>query len=146
MPQAHGGKNKYWLQDHDTDKVELTPPILNQWYTVFDADDVRLLWCWINQTNDEQVTKHIQVRWTIDGTAYFVDVAVGNNNPAWIWRNWLPSTAGTLGLTADANPMNGAALIDKRGLHFKVEVRIVTALGTNQTLTCYCVRETLEPT
>jgi hypothetical protein len=145
-PKASGANVKYAYLDHDTDVVNEAPPVLNQWYTVFDAYDVRLLWCYIYQSNDEAAAKDIEVKWTIDGNVYFKTTALPNATNYYIYRNWSPSAVGTAGLSGDVNLYNATRFVDKRGQHFKVEVRITSALGTNQVLTCLCVRETLEPT
>ena len=149
MPAAYGGhvaQVKYHYQDHDTDVVNQAPPVQNTWYTVFDASDVRLLWCVIQQTNDETAAKDLEVRWTIDGNVYLVALSLDALTEAYIFRSHEPSTAGTDGLTDSADPRNGTFYCDKRGKAFKVEVRITSVVGTNQTLTCWCVRETLEAT
>jgi hypothetical protein len=149
MPQAMLGyvpQVKYMWLDHDTDVVSEAPPVLNQWYTVFDADDVRLIWCNILQNNGEAALKDLEIRWTIDGNVYFCTIHANANTDYYGLRTWLPSAGGTSGIEGNAVVLNAARYVDKRGQHFKVEVRIVTALGTNQTLRCWCVRETLEPT
>lgn len=144
MPAASGSGVKYAYQDHDTDVVSLAPPTLNNWETVFDEEDVRLLWCVIHQSNDETNAKNVEVRWTIDGNEYLVAVALSDLTLNWIYRSYAPSAGGTAGLANSATEKNACGYTDKRGQSFKVEVRITSALGTNQTLSCYCVRETLE--
>ena len=146
MPVAHAGETKYAYLDHDTDLVEETPPIQNQWYTVFDAEDVRLLWCVVFQYNDENDAKNIAVRWTVDGTVYLTQFISTTGVDYYVYRDAYPSAGGTFGLNMKPAMWNAGYYIDKRGHSFKVEVRITTALGTNQELTCYCVRETLEQT
>jgi len=146
MPTAHGAGAKYAYLDHDTDVVNEAPPILNQWYTVFDAEDVRLLWCTVIQTNNEYTAKNVEIRWTIDGNVYFWTAALVSHDENYVYRTQTPSTGGTNGLYIQLPEMNAAAHVDKRGHSFKVEVRITSALGTNQGLICYCARETLEQT
>jgi hypothetical protein len=146
-PVASGGMaKKYHYEDHDTDVVNETPPIQNQWYTVFDAEDVRLLWCYVLQTNDDIDDKDLEIRWTIDGTEYLCADSFENNVEQWIYRNTPPSTIGTLGLKSDGSEYNAAYYTCKRGQSFKVEIRIISVVGVNQTLLCHCVRETLEET
>ena len=145
-PKAAGANVKYAYLDHDTDTQLLAPPIQNQWYTIFHAYDVRLLWCVAYQRNDEAAAKNIEVRWTIDGTVYFTLIAMNNNTDTWISRSHPLSAGGTDGLRSDVSRFNAAYFVDKRGQDFKVEIRITSALGTNQLLNCYCVRETLEQT
>lgn len=137
---------KEWLQDHDTDQVLETPPIQNTWYEVFHAEDVRLLFNTMYQTNDEAAAKDIEVRWTIDGNVYFVTTNLANGTLNYIHRRYPPSAGGTSGLGVTAAIFNAAYYIDKRGLDFKVEVRMTSVPGTNQTMRCSCVRETLEVT
>ena len=146
MPVAHAGETKYAYLDHDTDVVEEMPPILNQWYTVFDAEDVRLLLCIIFQFNAEDATKIVEVRWTVDGTVYFGLVQAMESLDYYVHRIAYPSAGGTSGLGLTLVEHNAGGYVDKRGHSFKVEVRIAQALGTNQELYCYCVRETLEQT
>lgn len=146
MPEAHAADVKRWLQDHDTDLVSETPPVQNQWYTVFDAEDVRLTWCHFIQTNDEVAAKNIEVRWTVDGTVYFVLQLATNNTGYFVYRWVMGSAVGTAGLATDTATRNAVYFVDKRGLSFKVEIRITSPLGTNQTLACRCTRETLEQT
>ena len=146
MPVAHAGETKYAYLDHDTDVVEEIPPIRNQWYTVFDAEDVRLLWCNIYQYNDESAAKDIDLRWTVDGTVYFGQMTTPDSVEYGVFRSSDPSLGGTRGLTVYPGLMNAGYHVDKRGHSFKVEVRMTTVPGTNQWLSCYCVRETLEQT
>ena len=146
MPVAHAGETKYAYLDHDTDVIYEAPPILNQWYTVFDAEDVRLLWCLVFQYNDDSTAKNVAVRWTVDGTVYFGQSLLTHNVDYYVFRNVYPSTGGIHGLDLSLVPLDAGSYVDKRGHSFKVEVRITTALGTNQELYCYCVRETLEQT
>ena len=133
-------------RDHDSDVVNEAPPILNNWYPLFDAEDVSLIWCVVRQQNDETAAKDIEVRWTIDGNVYFTSDSLAHNSLEYIYRDHMPSLGGTFGLTASAAAQNAALRVDKGGQSFKVEVRITSALGTNQVLTCWCVRETLEQT
>lgn len=137
---------KYWLRDHDSDVVDENPPDQNQWYEVFHAQDVRLLWCQIYQTNTEVAAKDIEVRWTIDGNVYLSTVALDDATTNYVYRHHTPSTGGTLGLQSGAGVVNAGYNVDKRGLDFKVEVRMIGVPGTAQQLLCRCVRETLEVT
>lgn len=146
MPRADGRAIKYAYEDHDAYVVEETPPIQNQWYTVFDEEDVRHLWCRVYQTNDGAAAKNIEVKWTIDGHVYFGSASVPNDSARWIYRNYLPSAGGTQGLSFNGNAFMAAYYTDKRGHSYKVEVRITSALGVNQLMYCECVIETLEET
>ena len=145
MPR-HGEYQKHHYLDHDTDVVDESPPDQNTWYEVFHAQDVRLLWCWIRQKNDEAAAKDVEVRWTIDGNVYFASVSLADDTDSYVYRSWTPSAAGTSGLVVDTANRNAAWFVDKRGQDFKVEIRMTSLPGTNQRLRCYCVRETLEVT
>ena len=137
---------KEWLQDHDTDVVDEAPPVQNTWYEVFHAEDVRLLYCAIRQDNTEEDAKDVEIRWTLDDNVYFDTVPLAHGTWEFTYRDQNPSSGGTLGLTTTATMYNAARNIDKRGLDFKVEVRMTSVPGTAQRLRCYCVRETLEVT
>ena len=137
---------KEWLQDHDSDIVDETPPVQNTWYEVFHAQDVRLLWCCVNQNNDELAAKDVEVRWTIDGNVYLTSDALDDLTNYFYYRYIFPSLGGTQGLKTQTPEINVARYLDKRGLDFKVEVRMTSVPGTNQRLRCWCVRETLEVT
>jgi len=144
VPKAFG--QKYMELDHDSDVRLLAPPVQNTWYEVFRAYDVRLLWCAIKQTNTETNAKFLEARFTIDGNVYLGGVNATNDTLYYVYRYHTPSTGGTLGLAIVSAEYNAGRNVDKRGHDFKVEVRITSALGTNQTLLCNCVRETLELT
>ncbi|GAH35745.1 unnamed protein product, partial [marine sediment metagenome] len=107
---------------------------------------VRLLWCKVLHNNDETANKDLEIRWTIDGTVYFIAFTLAADEGRWVYRNYDESTGGTRGLTVSADPVNAAFTTDKRGHTFKVEVRTTSVPGTNQILICNCVRETLEET
>ena len=149
MPRAGGNiaeQVKYAYQDHDTDLISELPPVQNTWYEVFHAQDVRLLYCVIEQTNTDTVAKDVEVRWTIDGNVYFLLRNLPNATLEWVYRDRLESLLGTQGLDNSATELNAVWHSDKRGLDFKVEIRMISVPGTNQTLGCWCVRETLEET
>ena len=149
MPVAGGGATVqvvHHYQDHDTDEVDMIPPVQNTWYEVFDAEDVRLIWCYCYQKNDEAAAKDVEIRWTIDGNVYFSSVGLLDDTDRYVYRNRDPSAGGTEGLSFDAVKYSAAYHVDKRGHRFKVEIRMTEAVGTNQILRCRCVRETLEET
>lgn len=146
MPTAHAGETKYAYRDHETDQVWEVPPIQNQWYTVFDAEDVRLLWCFIWQTNDEVAEKIVEVKWTIDGNVYVRSKLIADTTDIYVYRAHASGALGTDGLEITAAIANAGFYVDKRGHSFKVEVMMVDPPGTNQQLLCDCVRETLEQT
>lgn len=135
-----------WLQDHDTDVVDESPPVQNTWYEVFDADDVRLLLNSIYQVNDEAAAKDVEIKWTIDGNVYFVANTLASGTFVYVYKDHGPSIGGTAGLAVSAVIVNACYNVDKRGLRFKVEVRMTSVPGTNQVLISRAVRETLEVT
>jgi len=137
---------KEWLQDHDTDAINLLPPVQNTWYEVFHAEDVRLLWVNIMQSNGEAAALDVEMRWTIDGNVYFKGISAVSGTYYYVYRSVAPSTGGTDGLLIVVDTVNAAHGTDKRGLDFKVEARLTGVPGTNQRLYVLCVRETLEIT
>ena len=146
MPYAHQGEVKYAYRDHDTDLLVLIPPVQAQWYTLFDAEDVRCLYCKIYQENGEGNPKNIKVKWTIDGTVYYVVAAIVSVTDGWIFRNEEESGGGTGGLEVSATRVMAGYTTDKRGQNFKVEVCMSSAPGSFQQMRCWAVRETLEQT
>ena len=139
MPRAHAGVVKYHYRGHDNDTVFKAPPVQNEWYELFDDEDVRLTFCNVIQENDETAAKDVQFRWTIDGIVYLETVSLDNGVFAYIWRSPIDLDSGT-------EVRNAGFYTDARGQDFKVEVKMTSAPGTNQTLTCRTVRETLELT
>ena len=146
MPRAHAGVVKYHYMDHDTEQLLEAPPVQNQWYEVFHDEDVRLLACTIHQKNDEIAVKDVEIRWTIDGNVYFCSIPMDDDTIIFVYRTLDPSTGGTAGLYQTVLWANASFYEDKRGLDFKVEVRMTSVPGTNQSLLCRCVKETLELT
>lgn len=136
MPKAFGQKFSY--RDHDTSQINPLPPVLNLWYEIFHAQDVRLLWCSLKQWNDEVAAKNLEIRWTVDGIVYFCSQSAVNNTYYYIYRHPDASTGGTAGIEPINIMFNAGYYIDKRGQDFKVEVRITSALGTNQRLMAKC--------
>ena len=149
MPRAGGSivaPVKYAYEDHDSDRVFEEPPTQDTWYTVFDAEDVRLLWCQILQWNVEAAAKTVHVKFTIDGTVYHGSLSLPHDSDRWVYRDHMESAGGTQGLDFSETALNAAWHADKRGKSFKVTVMMSTLPGTDQTLECQCVRETLEET
>lgn len=146
MPRAHGAEVKYHYEHDDSDRVIESPPIQNTWYEVFDAEDVRLIWCQVNQTNDEAAAKDVEIKWTIDGVVYFTSWSLANGTWTAIYRYWQASLGGTAGLNRSTTIYNPGYRIDVRGKAFKIEIRMTSIPGTNQVLNCWCVKETLEQT
>jgi hypothetical protein len=144
MPAASGAGKKYWLEDHDTAERILDPPVQFMEYEVLREINVRLLFFGFIQTNDEQAAKDIQIRWTIDGTPYLVTQTALHNTFYWVYRNVTPSSVGTLGLTSTTTEVNAGLHVDKRGLHFVIEMSMQSLPGTTQVLTGWAAYETLE--
>lgn len=137
---------KYHYLDHDTDWVHEEPPDQDQWYTVFEAEDVRLIWCFVTQWNEEELAKNIEVRWTCDSNIYLLQDFTNSGDEKYVFRVPYPGEGGTAGLGCETIIRTAAYYTDKRAQSFKVEVRITSIPGTSQTLDCMCVRETLEVT
>jgi hypothetical protein len=150
MPQASGAGGgagaKYSYQDHDTAVVTELPPVQNQWYTLMDDDDVRLLANAIYQKNDEAVAKTLEVRWTCDGTVYLLSFGADDDVQYYISRQKYPSTEVDCLKVSNGEVAPMLEILDKRAQDFLIEVRITSALGTNQDLTAWAVYETLEVT
>ena len=144
MPKASGMKFHYL--HHDTVEQSLVPPVLNQWYTILDAYDVRLLQVRVQQTNTEAAAKDLEVRWTIDGVVYFCTFTPASGTNVHVYRTIAPSAGGTNGLWNSATGYLAHYYTDLRGQHVKIEFRITAALGTNQTLLGRVNYETLELT
>jgi hypothetical protein len=149
MPIAHAGyvaQVKYWLQDHDTDLVNESPPVQNQWYTIFEDDDVRLLTCAVMATDLMEAGSDLAVRWTLDGNVYLLTFNNASGVQDYIYRTKYPSGT-NLELAKLANPMMAMQQFgDKRALHMKIEVRKTSACLATDILQAWCVRETLEAT
>lgn len=146
MPTANGATIKYAYGDHDTAIVYAAPPTQNNWETLFDEEDVRLIWCVVCATDLLAAGSDIEVRWTIDGTEYFVDFTADSGTVYFIYRDFVPSGGGTAGLTKTDSEYNAAKYVDKRGQSFKVEVRKTSAVLPTDILEAWAVFETLEVT
>ena len=144
MPRAGGSIvqfRRYDYEDQDSYRVNETPPVQNTWYTGFDEECVRHIWSVIRQKNDESAAKVVEVKWTIDGHVYFISISFDHDTPTWIHRNRYHSAGGTAGLGSSATMVNAAYYVAKRGLAYKTEIRMVSALGTNQSLSMWDVAE-----
>jgi len=147
MPAAHGGASKkYWLMDHEPAEVILASPVTDVWYPVLTESDVRLLLFSIMQINDDEAVKDIEVRWTLDGNVYTVEIQNAENGAQYyIAKDKHSSVVGGLDNNIDLISCGGK-ILDKRALEAKLEIRITSACGTNQMLIGACLYETLEET
>lgn len=143
--EAHAKQKKWHYEDNDPDQVSEAPPTLNLWYELFDEEDQRLIFHHIKQANDEVAAKTCEMRWTIDGTVYLRAQSLASGQDYFIYKTEAVSGAGAP-IYASTTTVNAGYHTDKRGLSFKVEVRITEALGTNQTLISHTVREKLVET
>jgi hypothetical protein len=150
-PQASGAGGggvavKYAYLDHDSYLVAEHPPIQNQWYVLFDELDVRALVIAIEQDNGENAAKELEMRWTCDGNVYLHTFNADSGQQYYASRSKRESGSGDELEILDVvqTPMLG--VLDKRAQHFKVEIRITSALGTVQNLNGWAVIETLEVT
>lgn len=149
MPRAGGSivePKKYMYLDHDTAQVDPSPVVQNEYYEVFDAEDVRLLWCVVEQYNTGAVAKGVGVRWTIDGNVYGDAETLDSDAYYYVYRTFYSIADGGPELAIVDTELNAGYTVDKRGHSVKVEVRLISAPGTNQRLQCWCVYETLEET
>lgn len=146
MPTAHQGEVKYAWMDHDTAYLSQIP-VTNTWYTVAHVYDFRELLFAVAYDDDEHNIPTYEIKWTLDGNVYFVQVEAEGNGQMYIWRNKYPSAAGTAGLTYRNEPSGSDAYYDdKRGLDGLFQVRIINAVGTNPLLQAWLLYETLEQT
>ena len=149
MPVACAGPvavPHYWPRHHETHEVRQQPPVLNQWYTVFDEQDVEMTWFNVNQNNTEAAAKNIEVRVTVDGVVYQHTYGVPAASDRWIYRSLNKSTAFDHGMTIDTVARNPGYTTKWSGQAFKVEVRQTSAIGTAQLLLSRCVIGTDEVT
>jgi len=144
MPAASGsGARTAWM-DHDGVMLAQDDPVQNQWYPVIHDYNVRLIWCVVMQSNDEAAAKHLEITWTIDGNVYFFTDDFVSGTMYYIYKDRLPSVGGTSGLQWSTTILNAAHYVDKRGLDFAIDARIIDVGGTNQLLGAFAVYETLE--
>jgi len=149
MPVACAGPIapvKYAYLHHDSGYVNEAPPIQNQWYTVFEDDDVRVIRAQMRQGNGAADNKAVEWRYTVDGLVYGCPFSLPNGV---YWDIWRDRGQSPFGLTATAiltEKLNAAMHVDLRGQHVKAEVRLTDAPGANQTLQAWGVYETLEVT
>jgi len=149
MPVASAGPIapvKYAYLHHDSGYVNEAPPIQNQWYTVFDDVDVRVIRAQMRQGNGAAAAKDVEWRYTIDGLVYGISFSLPNGA---YWDLWRDRGSSPFGLTASATAteaLNAAIRVDLRGQSVKAEVRLVGVPGANQTLQAWGVYETLEVT
>ncbi|GAJ15082.1 unnamed protein product, partial [marine sediment metagenome] len=149
VPRAAGSivaPQKYMYLDHDTAHVDPSPVVQNELYTVFEAEDVRLLWCVVMQDNGTAAIKGVGVRWTIDGNEYSDAESLDAGTYYYVYRNYWSIADGAAELDIVDTELNAGFNVDKRGHSVKVEVDIVQPPGADQRLQCWCVYETLEET
>jgi hypothetical protein len=149
MPQASpqaAAQIKYWLKDHDTATVDETPPVQNQWYTIFETDDVRLLWFTIEADDVLFAGSDLQIRLTCDGNIYLINKTVNSGNFYYVYRHYDTAVSGTSLVVTNEEISNAAFGVDKRALHMKAEIRKTSACLATDNLMAWCVYETLEAT
>ena len=149
MPSAQAGysaANKYWLKDHDTAYINITSPVQNQWYTVLQADDVRILVFAFMEIDLLAAGADFEIRWTLDGNVYSTADNYASGIQIYVTRNKYPSGIGT-GLSTQVGIQSAMlSLLDKRALMAKLEIRIKSVTLATDVLAAWCVYETLEVT
>jgi hypothetical protein len=149
MPQASSApatSAKYWLKDHDTAYLNEVAPIKNQWYTVLQAQDVRILTFAFMETDLLAQGCEIEVRWTLDGNIYLYSSDFSSGTQIYISRTKYPSIVGGLAASTGVKVLAMLNTIDKRALDAKLEVRIISDTLPTDILNAWCVYETLEVT
>ena len=143
---AGGAGAEYHYLDHDTAVFFIAPPVLNQWYNVLTANDVRILSFMFDHINVEVANMDIEVRWTLDGNVYLLTANVASTTNEWVYRTTFQSGTGNELALSAVECAAMLKLLDKRAQSASLDIRITSALGTNQTLEAMCTYETLEPT
>jgi hypothetical protein len=143
---GHGGQGtvKYHYRKEPVATLNQDPPVATTYYTCLDTtEDVRLIWVAIRQINDETNAKDVNIRITIDGITLdrSADLSLANNTWAFAY---LTHDADGLGISTTAFQPN--YYTDMRGLSVKVEMKVQSAVGTNQKLDGRVQYETLQPT
>lgn len=137
---------KYAYLHHDSGFVNVAPPIQNQWYTVFEDEDVRVIRAQMRQTNGASAALDVEWRYTVDGLVYAVSFSLPHNALYDVWRDKGPSPGGISVTATLTEKLTAAMRVDLRGQSVKAKVRLVGAPGANQTLQAWGVYETLEVT
>ena len=152
-PHVHGAgggapqpTTKFMYKDHEAAQRICFPPTSMVNYEVFHAEDVRLIWCTVMQSNDENASKVLVITWTIDGNTYTTSFDALSGTTYYIYRHPDVETSGSALQTVPTTLTNAAYYVDKRGQDFKVEVMFADAVGTMQMVICTCAYQTLDVT
>jgi len=131
MTRLEGATNLIW--EHQGRLYQaLIPPVKDQWYTPLDEDNARVYFINVYQENDEDAAKNIELKMTIDGVDYGAVSLSQTHDAFYYWYVARDTISETMfGGTAFANVEGGTYI---EGKHVKIEVRITSTLGTNQTL------------
>jgi len=126
--------SKYAWKLHDIAALNQDPPVQDTWYTVLDTtEDVMLIEIAGRQINDETDPKDLEWRLTIDGVTLTIvlagDKTHANNTWLRVYRD----------LTLEGLTATGAVVLADHpgsvyGQSVKVELRMISAPGTNQKL------------
>ena len=139
MPVASAGPitaPHYFYEHLNTIEVRQQPPALNLWYTAFDEVDVSAIYIGLNQNNVEAAPKNVEVRFTVDGVVYQHTYNIPAAAERWLYRVNTIATGPDHGMAIDTVIRLAAYTDNWHGQAFKAEVRITSALGTNQLLLC----------
>lgn len=141
MPRASAAyvaQVKYWRRHYPLAVLDQVPPVQNTWYTLLETvEDVWLAFVRVLQANDEVAVKNINMRWTADGrtlTRQAGDLGQANNTTNWwsLQSNTLDDISGSTTITPAGTAIDGGGPFF--GLSVKLEVRLTSVVGTNQTL------------
>lgn len=147
MVSASGLGLKYMWKHNALATLDQDPPVQNTWYTILDTtEDVRLVQIQTKQTNDETVAKNLQVRITMDGETYTSGNESQNNNTTYYWYVEVDGTITVTDISSSRLTAAGPGYSTIHGQSVKVEVRITSVIGTNQTLDGRVFYETWEET
>lgn len=134
MPQAQGRDVHRCYGWEPLAILDQTPVVQNTWYTVLEAEDVRVPYITIMHDNTDNVAKEVEIRLTLDGSVYTITWTLADNT----W-NWIHCLAQSDAFGNSATPRPAGANDDDHGLEifahdFKYEIRMTAVPGTNEVL------------
>jgi len=129
--RLEGATNLIW--EHQGRSYQaLVPPVKDQWYALLDEDNARVYFINAYQENDEDAPKNIELKMTIDGVGYGAVSLSQTHDVFYYWYVARDTISETMFGSTTFSNVEGGTYIE--GKHIKVEARITSALGTNQTL------------
>lgn len=142
-------------------KAEVTdlhaPPVINTWYTIADlTGGIQGVILYVLQENDETLNKNVEVKITADGIVYAFPAAISMAHGAayQVYKEYAaPDAAALYAIAQTTNvPFMGESniLTDPtptrvfEAHELKIEYRLTSAAGTNQTLYAWFIYNRLE--